>query len=165
MFVFFIVVFSTTNGCENKTNMTETSFPNTEYKKINFEKKSPPAKVFLLEDYGIIESLKEKPIEESINDIGVKQKNTKIGKFLYIETSNKDSKSILFFDNSMPSVLDSTSIDRLNVITSDKSQDILSEHDLNPLGDVLVVPTEAGIDTYLFRNSSGFVYIIPEEIP
>ena len=165
MFVFFIVIISTTNGCENKINIAETNFPNSEHKKISFEKKSPPDKVFLLEDYSIIDKLKEKPIEESLNNIGVKQKNIRIGKFIYIEFSEKDSKSILLFDNSTPSVLDSTSIDKLGVIASNTSQDILSEYDLNPLGDVLVIPTEAGIDTYLFRNSSGLVYIIPEEIP
>lgn len=43
--------------------------------------------------------------------------------------------------------------------------DTVANFSTKPEGDVIVLPTEAGIDTYMYRDGSGYVYFAPEELP
>lgn len=77
-----------------------------------------------------------------------------------------NSKQVLIHDVNDVSVLDTDAAQDIS-IASKTSLVELDLPELNKLtkGDVIVIPTEAGIDTYLYWNGSTFLSYEPAEIP
>ncbi len=77
-----------------------------------------------------------------------------------------NSKQVLIHDVNDVSVLDTDAAQEIS-IASKLSLVELELPELNKLtkGDVIVIPTEAGIDTYLYWNGSTFLSYEPAEIP
>jgi len=73
-----------------------------------------------------------------------------------------NSKQFLIHDMNAVSLLDTDAAQEINVTPNSELQGL----DLPELkGDVIVVPTEAGIDTYLYWNGATFQSYEPAELP
>lgn len=89
----------------------------------------------------------------------------KVALFVRLKSSEGDSEYLIWDANS-PSVLDTeAALD----LTISKLANVAQE-DLPPLkklarGDLIVIPTEAGIDTYLYWNGNTFAVYEPSDTP
>jgi hypothetical protein len=79
--------------------------------------------------------------------------------------SNKDDMAFLIYDTNQISVLDGLFSMELMVTKKAEASELEAEYGIHPVGDVIVIPTQAGIDTYLFWNGSSYQYYFPNEIP
>lgn len=83
--------------------------------------------------------------------------------FLYFDLSSKDN--IIVQDSNEISVLDTEAASDLAIIPQKELNDILSENDIRSYGDGILLPTEAGIDLYLFWNGKSISLFEPMEMP
>lgn len=91
---------------------------------------------------------------------------SKIAFYIQINSASSKKTNYLIADLNSPSVLDTDAASELtiNKLTSIEAEDArqLKKH---ARGDVVVIPTEAGIDTYLYWNGSNFVIYEPAVEP
>jgi hypothetical protein len=77
-----------------------------------------------------------------------------------------NSKQFLMHDKNEISILDTEAAQEINVTRKSELGTLdLPELSAQAKGDVVVVPTEAGIDTYLFWNGNAFQSYEPLELP
>lgn len=77
-----------------------------------------------------------------------------------------NSKQFLMHDKNEISILDTEAAQEINVTRKSELGTLdLPELSAQAKGDVIVVPTEAGIDTYLFWNGNAFQSYEPLELP
>lgn len=84
---------------------------------------------------------------------------------LAIILSSQKPKTILLVDNNSPTIFSQTWHDGLILISGKKAAAVTKEYRLKARGSVIVVPTAAGIDTYLYWDGKKFEHYWPEEIP
>lgn len=77
-----------------------------------------------------------------------------------------NSKQFLIHDVNAFSLLDTDAAQEINVTPNSELNGLdLPELSAQAKGDVIVVPTEAGIDTYLYWNGATFQSYEPSELP
>ena len=77
-----------------------------------------------------------------------------------------NSKQFLIHDVNAVSLLDTDAAQEINITRNSELEELdLSELSVQAKGDVIVVPTEAGIDTYLYWNGATFQSYEPLESP
>jgi hypothetical protein len=77
-----------------------------------------------------------------------------------------NSKQFLIHDVNAVSLLDTDAAQEISVASNSELEGLdLSELSAQAKGDVIVVPTEAGIDTYLYWNGATFQSYEPSELP
>jgi hypothetical protein len=80
---------------------------------------------------------------------------------LYVELGN--GKNFLIHDTNEVSVLDTNTADEIHVMGKAFVNEL--ELGINIQGSALVIPTEAGIDTYLYWDKNTFIIHEPLELP
>ena len=77
-----------------------------------------------------------------------------------------NSKQFLIHDVNAVSLLDTDAAQEINITPNSELEGLeLPELSAQAKGDVIVVPTEAGIDTYLYWNGVTFQSYEPSELP
>ncbi len=70
----------------------------------------------------------------------------------------------IIYDDETPSILDTSAIDKITTVP----RSIISKEvsDLKAAkGDVIIIPTESGIDSYLYWNGNRYQSLFPNEEP
>ncbi len=84
---------------------------------------------------------------------------------LAITMSNKKAVGYLIVDTNHPSILAEMFAGGLTVLGKKETEQVKKDYELKSKGNLIVIPTGAGIDTYLFWNGERFEYYEPEEMP
>jgi len=84
---------------------------------------------------------------------------------LAITISSKKALGYLIVDSNHPSILGELFAGGLTMLGKKETEQIKKDYELKSKGNLLVIPTGAGIDTYLFWNGERFEYYEPDEMP
>ena len=89
------------------------------------------------------------------------QKNNAIALFVIHDNKQK----YLIYDSEKISFMESMNHMEIGVLPLSASKEVMSELNIKPKGDILILPNEAGIDTYLYWDGNTYQFVEPEEIP
>lgn len=84
---------------------------------------------------------------------------------LAIILSSQKPKALLLVDSSHPTLFNQAYSDGLAMLYGEKAVTVIKDYKLKAKGVIVVIPTAAGIDTYLYWDGKKFEHYWPEEIP
>lgn len=71
----------------------------------------------------------------------------------------------IIYDDEVPSILSISAISNISTIIASNIPEVLRNDLKNAKGDILIIPTESGIDSYLFWNGKQYQTLFPNEEP
>lgn len=84
---------------------------------------------------------------------------------LAVTLSSDDGISFLIVDPKEPSLMGELYSGGLGAVMGGEAVKVTEEFSLNAKGDLIIIPTGAGIDTYLYWDGHAFRYFEPDFIP
>ena len=87
------------------------------------------------------------------------------GVALAVMLSSEGGARFLIVDPKQPSLMGELYSSGLGFLTGSEAVKVTEEFSLNAKGDLIIIPTGAGIDTYLYWDGQGFRYFEPDFIP